>query len=201
MIIYGIGTANLKAFQSKTVTCPECDTKGMMEFSFVSRHVHVFWIPLFPVGKKGVSKCLHCKHTMEGKEMPQDVKMEYTNYKSEVRAPIWQFVGLAIISMLIVWGVYDIEQTTERELEYITAPMIGDVYEFKIDAGSYTSIRVEEVKGDSVYVSENEYEINLSSSIGDIDKDENYMDVTYSISIDDLRKMYEDEDIYGVRRK
>ncbi|MDH5400690.1 MAG: hypothetical protein OEX02_21225, partial [Cyclobacteriaceae bacterium] len=69
------------------------------------------------------------------------------------------------------------------------------------DAGSYTSIRVEEVKGDSVYVSENEYEINLSSSIGDIDKDENYMDVTYSISIDDLRKMYEDEDIYGVRRK
>ena len=107
MIIYGSKLAHLKSEQSRNTTCESCDSKGTVVFSVFSKHVHVFWIPLFPVGKKVFSECLHCKKVLKTKEMPNDFKQEYKIIKSDSKVPVWQFSGLILIVLIILWGVFD----------------------------------------------------------------------------------------------
>lgn len=106
MIIYGSKAVHVKSTQPKTITCPSCGTKGSLVLSLYRKHAHIFWIPLFPIGKKGVSQCQHCKNVLEYKDMPAPIKEEFKILKSEAKGPIWQYAGLVLIAILIAWGGY-----------------------------------------------------------------------------------------------
>ncbi len=99
MIIYGSRATHLKSAESKT-TCPSCKTKGSLILSVWGRYAHVFWIPLFPIGKKGFSQCQHCKGVLETREMPEEIKREYKELKENCKAPIWQYIGLLIFIVI-----------------------------------------------------------------------------------------------------
>ena len=200
MIIYGSKAVHLKTVQSKTATCPSCGTQGSLTISVFRRHAHIFWIPLFPIGKKGVSQCQHCKNVLETKDMPEPIKREYENLKNETKGPIWQFAGLGIIAILIAWGNYASGEDKKLELEYIKSPQIGDVYEYKIETGSYSTLKVVSVTNDSVFVSPNEYEISNMSKIYKIDKSENYSNLSYGISKNKLKEMYDSGKILDINR-
>lgn len=200
MIIYGSKAVHLKTASSKTATCPSCGTQGSLTFSVFRKHAHIFWIPLFPIGKKGVSQCQHCKNVLEMKEMPEPIKREYENLKSETKGPIWQFAGLGLIAILIVWGTYASEEDKKQELKYIANPQKGDIYEYRIETGSYSTLKVVSVTNDSVFVSPNEYEIGKMSKIYKIDKPENYSDLSYGISKIKLNEMYNSGGIFDINR-
>lgn len=200
MIIYGSKAVHLKTASSKTATCPSCGTQGSLTFSVFRKHAHIFWIPLFPIGKKGVSQCQHCKNVLETKEMPEPIKREYENLKSETKGPIWQFAGLGLIAILIVWGTYASEEDKKQELKYIANPQKGDIYEYRIETGSYSTLKVVSVTNDSVFVSPNEYEIGKMSKIYKIDKPENYSDLSYGISKIKLNEMYNSGGIFDINR-
>ncbi len=99
MIIYGSKAVHLTSEQSKA-TCPSCNTKGSLIVSVFRRHAHIFWIPLFPIGKKGFSQCQHCKNVLEEKEMPEPIKTEYNELKKSARGPFWQYIGLILFFVL-----------------------------------------------------------------------------------------------------
>ena len=200
MIIYGSKAVHLKTAQSKTATCPSCGTQGSLTISVFRKHAHVFWIPLFPIGKKGVSQCQHCKNILETKEMPEPIKRECENLKNESKGPIWQFAGLVVIAVLIAWGSYASGEDKKLELEYIKSPQVGDIYEYKIETGSYSTLKVVSVTNDSVFVSPNEYEISKMSKIYKIDKPENYSDVSYGISNSKIKEMYNSGEIFDINR-
>lgn len=200
MIIYGSKVVHLKTVNSKTATCPSCNTKGSINISVFRRHAHIFWIPLFPIGKKGMSECSHCKNVLKTKEMPERIKNEYLQLKSDTKGPLWQFAGLALIIVFIAWGIYTSEEQNKLEKVYINAPKKGDVYKYKIKTGVYSTLKVVNVTKDSVFVSPNDYEINSMSKIYKIDKSENYPDYSYGISNNELKNMYESGKIYGINR-
>lgn len=200
MIIYGSKAVHLKTAQSKTATCPSCGTQGSLTISVFRKHAHVFWIPLFPIGKKGVSQCQHCKNVLETKEMPEPTKREYENLKNETKGPIWQFAGLGVIAILIAWGSYASGEDKKLELEYIKSPQIGDIYEYKIETGSYSTLKVVSVTNDSVFVSPNEYEISRMSKIYKIDKPENYSGVSYGFLNSKIKEMYDSGEIFDINR-
>jgi len=200
MIIYGSKAVHLKTAQFKTGTCPSCGTQGSLTISVFRKHAHIFWIPLFPIGKKGASQCQHCKNVLETKEMPEPIKREYENLKNETKGPIWQFAGLGIIAILIAWGNYASGEDKKLELEYIKSPQIGDVYEYKIETGSYSTLKVVSVTNDSVFVSPNEYEISKMSKIYKIDKSENYSNLSYGISNNKIKEMYDSGKIFDINR-
>ncbi len=200
MIIYGSKAVHLKTVQSKASTCPSCGTQGSLAISVFRKHAHVFWIPLFPIGKKGISQCQHCKNVLETKEMPEPIKREYENLKNETKGPIWQFAGLGLIAILIAWGNYRSGEDKKVELEYIKSPQIGDVYEYKTETGSYSTLKVVRISSDSVFVSPNEYEITQMSKLYKIDKSENYSELSYGISKINLNDMYDLGDIFDINR-
>lgn len=200
MIIYGSKAVHLKSKESKTTTCPNCGTKGSVILSVYRRHAHIFWIPLFPIGKKGVSQCQHCKNVLKTKEMPAPIKREYDLLKKDVKGPLWQFTGLALITILIAWGIYANNKREKLNLEYISAPMKGDVYEYTIALGSHSTLKVIRLSNDSVFVAPNDFEISKKSGIHKIDKPENYPESTYGISKNELKKMYDSGAIFEINR-
>ncbi len=88
----------------------------------------------------------------------------------------------------------------KMQLEYLASPQVGDVYEYKIETGSYSTLKVVSVSEDSIFISPNEYEINKVSRIYKIDKAENYSDLSYGISKSDIREMFSSGDILDINR-
>lgn len=200
MIIYGTKAVHLNSDQPATAVCPSCETQGSTIFSVFRKHVHIFWIPLFPVGKVSQTTCEHCKATYVDKEFPESFRREMDVVKSTSKGPIWQFAGLAIIALLVVYGQYASEQDTKKELAYIAAPASGDVYRYKVGKGSFSTLKVVSVTDDSLEISENMYEINKLSKIHKIDKPENYSETTYFIARTTIKDMYDGDEIKDVRR-
>ncbi|WP_299435725.1 zinc-ribbon domain-containing protein [uncultured Aquimarina sp.] len=200
MIIYGSRAVHIKSEQSKTAICPSCSTQGSLTLSVFRRHAHIFWIPLFPIGKKGISQCQHCKNVLKTKEMPEPIRREYDILKNKTKGPIWQFAGLGILIVLIAWGSYASAENKKLAGEYIASPMNGDIYEYKIETRSYSTLKVIAVSRDSVFVSPNEYEISKKSRIFKINKPENYSEFSYGISIEKLKEMYDSGEIFDINR-
>ena len=132
--------------------------------------------------------------------MPEAIKREYEDLKNESKGPIWQFAGLGIIAIMVVWGSYAHEADKKLELEYIASPQEGDIYEYKIETRSYSTLKVIGLSKDSVFVSPNELDISRRSKIYKIDKPENYSESSYGISRDKLKEMYDSGEIFDINR-
>lgn len=139
MIIYGSRASHLRSIQLDTETCPHCNQQGTIILSTYTRYAHVFWIPLFSLGRFSVSQCTHCKQTMEFKQMPAQIGAYHYKNLAQTRLPLWQFVGLAIIGIAIAFGVYNSKKDKEEQAQYVQTPMAGDVYELKTETGAYTT--------------------------------------------------------------
>jgi len=200
MIIYGSKAVHLQSEQSQTATCPSCGTKGSLLLSVFRRHAHVFWIPMFPIGKIGGSQCLHCQNTLKPKAMPESIRREYDDLKRNAKGPLWQFVGLAIVAMFIAWGSYSSGEEQKRELQFLATPQVGDIYEYKVESGSFSSFKVQEVFADSLYIVPNEYEISNRSKVYKINKPENFSQSLYSIPRARVEEMYHSGEIFNILR-
>ncbi len=201
MIIFGSRAAHVGTKSLKNSTCPSCGQQGTLNLSIFRKHAHIFWIPMFPYSKKGVTQCSHCKHVMEKKQMPERIRLEYDKFKSEAKGRIWQFSGLLLVGVLVVFGFFQNKQDEQNEQAYLNAPQRGDVYYQKLDNGHYTTMRVTELDRDSIILELNAYEIDKISQVYKIEKDENYDSEKYAVHKADLMDMYESDEIYRIRRK
>lgn len=201
MIVYGSKAVRLNSGMSKDSSCPNCGTQGSLKLSVFRKHAHIFWIPMFPIGKKGEAECQNCQSTFDSDAMPDEVKRDYNHLKDQSSSgPIWQFAGLGLIAVLMVFGTFNSNRIQKAELEYIAAPKVGDVYEYEIESGSYSTMKVIEVSADSVFVKPNEYEINKRTKMYKIDKPENYAEFSFSMSLEQLKEMHTSGDIFGIDR-
>ena len=198
MIFFGTGSASLDAVKAKNTTCQHCNNQDTVYINIYRRHAHVFWIPVFPIGKSGSSFCTHCKETLAPKQMPEALKMQYKNIKGNAKGPIWQFSGVLLFVFLIVFAFYSNGRDKEKTQIYLSNPVIGDVYEYKADSGSYSTMKLEKITSDSLYL--NDYEISKKSRLYKIDKVENYSDVTYGYSKSEMSQMQKDGIILEINR-
>lgn len=103
MVIFGTRTTYIKSVESKTKTCPSCGTEDVLICSMFGKYVHIFWIPLFPIGKKGVLQCQHCKYAIEADEMPIALKKEYNDLKKATKTPCGTLQGWEFWQPSLLW--------------------------------------------------------------------------------------------------
>lgn len=132
--------------------------------------------------------------------MPEALKMQYKNIKGEAKGPIWQFSGLLVLALLIGFAIYSGGKDKENTQLYLSAPAVGDIYEYKADNGSYSTMKLEKVTSDSLYLSLNDYEISKKSRLYKIDKDENYSEITYGYSKNEISQMQKEGIIFDINR-
>lgn len=200
MIIFGSGSAHIKTAPARNATCENCKNQGTLSFSIFRKHAHIFWIPFFPMNKTGASQCSHCKQVLKPKEMPETLKREYQNFKSDAKGPVWQFSGLALIVCLITFVGYSGNKDKENTIKYLAQPASGDIIEYRTETNQYSTMKVVDVSQDSVLVSLNDFEINRSSKVYKIDKAENYPDEYYAIAKSELNAMHEQGELLDINR-
>lgn len=201
MIIYGTNNIVLKSRTSKTAVCPHCQTQGSITFTVLSSYAHIFWIPMFPYRKRGLSECSHCKQVLKLKHMPKELQKEITRIKDESVSPKWQYAGIGVVVGIIAFAVFLSERDKAEEKVLLETPIIGDVYRYKAETASYSTMKVVDVVGDSVYVNLNDYVTNKMTGVHSIDIPKNYSMDVYSFAKTQLQEMYESGELYDVDRE
>ena len=198
MVVYGTKASQL-AKESVTEKCPNCGTQNSIEMYVFQKYAHVFWIPLFPTGKTAVSECSHCKQVLKQKEMPAALKASYDNVKAQAKTPIWTFSGLALLAVLISFGVYTDKQNAALNAKLILEPRAGDIFEIKTVDNNYTLYKVTSVAGDSVLIAANNFETNKISGLRDL-KVKGFSTELFSYHKNELKTMLESGEIMDIER-
>jgi hypothetical protein len=201
MIFYGTSGSLIHTEQTPSVKCNSCEKQSQHTVSVFGKYAYLYWIPIFPVGKKGVSECNHCKVTLEKKDMSEQLKLAYGNIKTNVKSPLKHWSGLAVILALISYGVYASNQHDKDVVSYIENPAIGDVIEYRAEeTGYYSTIKIVNVSNDSIFAIPNNYETDKKSGISDIDKEVNYTSEPYGIGKDQIQSLFDDDIFYDINR-
>lgn len=100
MIIYGIKATNIGSFNVRNTKCEYCQNDSTQRISVFGKYLHIFWIPIFPIGKKAVAECTHCMRTIEQKDFSDKLNQLYQDNKSKAKRPFWHWLGLGIVGSL-----------------------------------------------------------------------------------------------------
>jgi len=201
MIIPGWGKIDLDSYTPKNISCRNCKTSGSLIINIYFWRLHFWGIPLFPIRKTGKSNCFKCDQSLKPKKMPSDLKIEYQNLKGKSYISIWQYTGILILIIFFSWIFLEIKKDEINEKEYYETPMIGDTYEYQIEKGKYSTFKIITIMEDSIIVFKNKFNKQRKHKVMKIDKDENYSNIKYSFSKEEIDLMYQQELIFGINRK
>lgn len=103
LFFFGIKGSSVHSELMMNKVCTYCQQQDTTYANFISRYFHFFWIPVFPVGKKAVSVCSHCKQTLNKKEMPEEYRIAAKELKSKAQIPVRHFSGLILVGLFILF--------------------------------------------------------------------------------------------------
>lgn len=101
MIIFGTRSGKLKNDQIQAYDCNYCKTENSVWFYYFQKYIHIFWIPVIPIGKTGSSVCGHCKQVLEANQMPEPQKQQFLATKRELKTPFGYKIVLILLALLI----------------------------------------------------------------------------------------------------
>lgn len=162
MIIFGTRGTVLNQ-QSQAFDCPNCGGLGTVHIVFQARYFHIFWIPIFPTSKTGISQCSNCKQVLYPKEMPAKLQLAYQESYKLAKRPITHFLGLIVIVLFFASSIFSVVTSRMSRAKYAKDPLVGDVYKVKMNNGLYTFFKIKEIQGDTINFALYDY-TSLSSS-------------------------------------
>ena len=200
MIFYGTKGSHLHSERISGAKCNHCEQQDSHTISIFGKYFYIYWIPIFPLGKKGVSECNHCKATYERKDMSEQLKLAHDNVKRKTKTPFTHWIGSLLIGGLIAFGIYASKQHEKDVVVYINNPQVNDIIEYKSSASAYSTLKVTKVTNDSVFFVANSMEIARQSKLYKIDKEENYNAEHFGISLINYKKAFDDNEFLDVDR-
>jgi|TARA_B110000902_G_scaffold43950_1_gene48889 hypothetical protein len=198
MIIYGTRSKHITS-KKIPATCTSCEQDDMY-IAVYGSYAHVMWIPFFPLGKRVYSYCGHCKNELESTAMPKELRIKARDIKSKSTTPKWFFSGSILLILIIVGEIVNGFIKEKQLPTYINAPQAGDVYYIHDAQNEYTTFKVSQIDTDSLYVTWNNYYVEKSNDIDDIDIAENYDNVSWGLSRKYIDSVHKDALILEIRR-
>ncbi len=116
--------------------------------------------------------------------------------------PRWIYSGLILLVSFIIFFFIWQDQKKEENAGLIEAPVKGDLYLMKDKNDQYTLYKVGRIDLDTVFVFRNKTRVNGSFEWAALKKsgNESYEERLIGFSKAELRKMFEDGTIEGVKR-
>jgi hypothetical protein len=202
MLIFGLNKSKI-ATEGIQGNCVHCRTRFSIDAVVHGRYFHLFYIPVFPVGKQVSTLCSHCKQSLEGNEAREIYGSDLQEVKRRARAPLWHYSWLFIWLTITPFFIYFENKTKEKDLIYITEPYDGDIYEIKTGLWSYTLYKVAESKPDSIFFYPNKYTVIKKRKLEDekMLKPESFdLATRIAFSKSDLKEMRENKEVLGIQR-
>ncbi|MBJ6111387.1 hypothetical protein JAO73_20370 [Hymenobacter sp. BT523] len=190
MVIYGYNGAHVRTAPVPGA-CPSCLAEDSLRASVYSRYAHVYYIPLFPFGKPVAAACANCNLSWDQKELPAQLREPVRALKRETRLPLWTWSGTALLVLGMGWAAVAGTQNSRENDAFLAAPRVGDIYTVraKNDDPNYSLLKVVAVKGPTVDVVENQFQIDNDHPIDALNSPGKYGKETFSLSQFELKIM------------
>jgi len=127
MLIWGTKTKTVDGENIEGFACPECG-KGQSSTFGIIKYFHLFWIPTFLTSKTAGIECTHCKKTLIGKEIPEELSENIRSTVFTKGNTLPMFSGLLIIALIASSVVYMNHRDNLNDLAYIEQPAVNDLY-------------------------------------------------------------------------
>lgn len=104
LFFFGLGTSVISSHPLTGVPCVNCGQTSV-GVAIYSRYLHVFWIPVIPLGKRSVSQCANCKQSLSESEMPAAYRQEVSVFKQQARLPLSNYFVLGLFGAVVVFSL------------------------------------------------------------------------------------------------
>ncbi|RYY44473.1 MAG: zinc-ribbon domain-containing protein [Chitinophagaceae bacterium] len=198
MIIYGTRVKKL-ATEHLPDKCPHCGTQNSLDLQVFQKYAHIFWIPFFPLKKRVMSQCDHCKQVLEEKEMPSSLAGSFESLKKQTKTPLWMFSGIGLLALLIIAIVVSEQNKDKRNAQLILTPAVGDLFKIKTKDNQYTLYKVSGVSSDSVIIQPSNYEVSKVTGLHKLEK-QSFSDELFGFSKAELKAMVDNGEILDIER-
>ncbi|MDO7853767.1 hypothetical protein [Hymenobacter convexus] len=191
MILYGYKGAHVRTAPLPGVACPFCAAADTLHVSLFSRYAHIYYIPLFPFAKPVVAACANCNLSWDNKALPPALREPIRAAKQATRMPLWTWSGTALLAVGLGWAALAGARDDRENQAYLTAPHVGDIYTVraKADDNAYSLLKVVGVQGSTVEVVANEYTIDNSHPIDQLNEPAKYSKEPFSLGQFELKIM------------
>lgn len=199
MIFFGSNSSTIKKGQIRNLKCPNCENDVTMSYTVFGNYVHIYWIPFFPTGKAKILECNNCKATYNLKDLDQRTNDKFKQEidRNPIQIPLKHFSFVGIIGVIVAGSFFLGKIKDKDTLEYGKNPKIGDVYYYETPelAGHYSTLKITKITADSIFVLENNMEIDSKTDIDDILDEKNYT-YPYAYSKEEMKELTKNLEIF-----
>lgn len=200
-----LSTTDLKHYK-----CPNCLKHNSTQVSVIAQYTKVYHSSMGVNRKLGKSVCKSCGFIQKCDDLPFEAQQEISELIKRAKTPLkhygWFFaIGAAIIAYGLLFYFYSFDSK-----RFLNSPEVGDKYEIRIKEAddnplikktTYSWMKVIVVSKDSVTFLLNNKGTDSSLGLEKIDISDNYTDWKKTVSKEELKKMYNRDEIGMVHRK
>lgn len=204
-IIYGARSTMLASFPSSGTECQNCHERNTSIISIYQKYAHIFWIPLFPLGKAIYLTCNACKQNFIAKEIPENIRNS-PEQKDKIRTPWYYFIGSALILGLIIAVTislsFENNARAERLEKYFGDTKVGDMYviQEEIERGYWYLYKVISIEGDNIQFIPSKYVYTTPDQAYNDRNLAEFSTREVIFSNDDLKSFYKKEKLQDIIR-
>lgn len=200
LLILGTKSTEIKRGKFSGAICPKCRQVTEFDYFVYSKYTFITLIPLFPVGKEAIVVCDDCNEIIDINDLHDTVVEKLAAENNDLKNPIWAYFGSFALVLAVIYGIYYYFKSNNETEKYIQNPTVNDVYAIKDTKGYYYTFRIDSLSKDSIYVTENDYQVDLPYKIDEINVPENYTKNKISYSKKELENLYKDDYISSIIR-
>jgi len=135
--------------------CPKCHSTGTMRMVVYQKYATLFFIPFMPNGKEAAANCQNCNAVYDKLVFTDSLKQSYKKIK---KLPSWwMYSALTLMVAFVAFGFYMVKVEQRESARLVLQPAAGHIYDVKLEDKVFTLLKVTAVKGDSVYLVQNQF--------------------------------------------
>ena len=201
ILLVGTRDAIIKKGEAHNVTCPHCNSTSTLEYTVRSKYAQITFIPFFPVEKQAAVKCTNCNNEIELQDLDANTISKLASDNNNLKNPIWMYFGSFTLVCFMIYGVFYYFKSDSKTKLFIQNPKIEDVYYVKDSKGYYYTFRIDSQTKDSIFTTENDYQVDLPCDLDEINVAKNYTTKKSNYSKKELRLLFQDGKITAIKRK
>lgn len=200
IVLIGTNSSVIKKGYVTNVVCPKCKNESTLNYSVYSKYTYLTLIPLFPVGKEAIVECENCHEIIELQDLDDTTISKLASENNNLKNPIWMYFGSFVVALTMIYGIYYYFKSNNETEIYIQNPTINDVYCIKDAKGFYYTFRIDKISNDSIFATENDYQVSMPYDIDEINEPKNYTKNKVSYTKSELQNLNKEDKISSIIR-
>lgn len=193
LVLVGTKRTLVQEQNIKNCLCNNCNIKTNMILQSFSSYAYITFIPLFPTGKEHLLTCLRCDTNVSTNQLSKE--------KLIIKNPLWTYFGVFLLAIVAIYFLINLYKTNSINKDLISNPQKNDVYFIEDSKGYYSTFKINQVTTDSIFATQNNFQVNLPFDIESIDLEENYTDNKIRFSKKELQNQFNENLIKEIKRE